>query len=80
MLVIILIMAVIVALAALVVTYVAYPHRGEEVPNAPWLGDAMARAADAAPTRPTEGDEDHASHEAGDRLDLRGVPASHRAS
>lgn len=32
-----------------VVLYVAYPHRGEQVPGVPWLGDAMARAVDAAP-------------------------------
>ena len=56
MLVITLIMVVILALAALVVTFVAFPHRGEEVPNAAWLGEAMARAAQAAPTLPTEGD------------------------
>jgi hypothetical protein len=43
-------MLVILVLAALVVTYAAYPHRGEEVPAAPWLGDAMAKAAEAAPT------------------------------
>lgn len=54
MLVVTLVMLVIVVLAALVVTYVAYPHRGEEVPAAPWLGDAMARAVDAAPTLPSE--------------------------
>jgi hypothetical protein len=76
-LVLILIMLVIVALAALVVTFVAYPHRGQEVPNAPWLGEAMARAAEAAPTLPTEGD--HAS-DAGDSLDLRGGAGSRRAS
>ena len=28
----------IILLAGLVVLYVAYPHRGEEVPNAPWVG------------------------------------------
>lgn len=50
MLVIALVMLVIVVLAALVVTYVAYPHRGQEVPAAPWLGEAMTRAAEAAPT------------------------------
>lgn len=54
MLVVTLVMLVIVVLAALVVTYVAYPHRGEEVPAAPWLGEAMARAVDAAPTLPSE--------------------------
>jgi hypothetical protein len=35
--------------AGVVVLYVAYPHRGEKVPHAPWLGDALARAADRAP-------------------------------
>ncbi len=50
MLVIALAMLVILVLAALVVTYAAYPHRGEEVPAAPWLGDAMNKAAEAAPT------------------------------
>jgi hypothetical protein len=50
------IMLVILVLAALVVAYVAYPHRGEELPAAPWLGEAMAKAAEAAPTLPTEGD------------------------
>lgn len=50
MLAIALAMLVILVLAGLVVTYAAYPHRGEEVPAAPWLGDAMTRAAEAAPT------------------------------
>lgn len=49
MLVVIVVMILILVLAGLVVAYVAYPHRGEELPAAPWLGDAMARAADAAP-------------------------------
>jgi len=44
------VMAVIVVLAGLVVTYVAYPHRGERLPAAPWLGEAMSRAVHAAPT------------------------------
>jgi hypothetical protein len=50
MLVIALVMLVILVLAALVVTFVAFPHRGEELPAAPWLGEAMTRAADALPT------------------------------
>lgn len=37
------------AISAVVVLYVAYPHRGEALPLAPWLGDAMAKAVDAAP-------------------------------
>jgi hypothetical protein len=46
MLVIALLMVLTLALAGAVVTYVAYPHRGEEVPGAPWLGDAMKRGVD----------------------------------
>lgn len=36
-------------IAGLVVVYVAYPHRGEQVPYVPWLGEAMEKAVDAAP-------------------------------
>jgi len=43
-------MILIVVLAAVVVAYVAFPHRGEQMPAAPWLGDAMSRAVDALPT------------------------------
>lgn len=43
-------MCVILALAALVVVYVAYPHRGADVPGAPWLGQALRRGVDAMPT------------------------------
>ena len=49
MLAVVVVMVVIVAIAGLVAAYVAYPHRGERMPATPWLGDAMARAADAAP-------------------------------
>ena len=45
-LVIILMMSLILLVAALVTVYVAFPHRGEEVPGAPWLGDAMNRVAE----------------------------------
>ena len=45
MIVIGLAMLVIVATAALVVAYVAYPQRGREMPMFPWLGDAITRAA-----------------------------------
>lgn len=38
------------ALAGLVVVYVAYPRRGEQVPRAPWLGEAMTRGVNALPT------------------------------
>jgi hypothetical protein len=43
-------MLVILALAGIVVLYVAFPHRGEEVPAAPWLGDALRKSVDSAPT------------------------------
>ncbi len=43
-------MLVILVLAALVVLYVAFPHRGEDVPAAPWLGDALRRGDESAPT------------------------------
>lgn len=42
-------MLVCIVVASLVVVYVAYPHRGEKMPAVPWLGDAMGKAADAAP-------------------------------
>jgi hypothetical protein len=40
----------IVVLAGLVVLYVAYPHRGQDVPNAPWLGEAMRKGVNRLPT------------------------------
>ena len=43
MIFIVLAMLGIVALACLVVVYVAYPHRGEEMPSAPWVGEAHAQ-------------------------------------
>jgi hypothetical protein len=43
-------MLVIVVIAVVVVVYVAYPHRGAELPAVPWLGDAMSKAVDALPT------------------------------
>ncbi len=39
-----------VLVAAGVVVYVAYPHRGEEIPVVPLLGDAMRKGVDALPT------------------------------
>jgi hypothetical protein len=42
-------MAFILVVAALVVVYVAYPHRGETMPHTPWLGEALGKAADRVP-------------------------------
>lgn len=41
-----LLMVLILVIAGAVVLYVAFPHRGEEVPGAPWLGEAMQRGVD----------------------------------
>ncbi len=46
---ILLMMLGILLVAGLVVLYVAFPHRGQDIPGAPWLGDAINRAADAVP-------------------------------
>ena len=44
-------------LAGLVVLYVAFPHRGEQLPAVPWLGDAMRKGVDVAPTLDNTSDE-----------------------
>ena len=49
MVAVVVVMVLILLVAGVVTVYVAYPHRGEEIPAAPWLGDAMAKAADAMP-------------------------------
>ncbi|MFL6061762.1 MAG: hypothetical protein ACJ72E_11050 [Marmoricola sp.] len=50
MVLLLLAMFLILAVAGVVVAYVAYPHRGEELPGVPWLGDAMKRGVEALPT------------------------------
>lgn len=47
---IVLAMLVIMVLAGVVVLYVAYPHRGQEMPHTPWVGDAMKKGVDLLPT------------------------------
>ena len=65
---ILLAMLVILVVAVLVVVYVAYPHRGEEMPSAPWVGEVLKRTVDAVPT--LEGDGGRRR----DRDDLRTAP------
>lgn len=36
--------------AGAVVVYVLYPHRNQELPYAPWLGEAMRKGVDSLPT------------------------------
>ena len=43
-------MAVVLVVAVLALAYAAYPHRGEPVPGAAWIGDVLERATDAVPT------------------------------
>jgi len=43
-------MLVIMLLAGIVVLYVAFPHRGEEMPHASWVGDAMRKGVARLPT------------------------------
>lgn len=46
MVVLVVLMLTILVLAGGVVLYVAYPHRGEDVPGAPWLGEAIRKGVD----------------------------------
>ncbi len=50
MLFILIAMVAILVICGLIVAYVAFPHRGEELPGVPWLGEAMNRATDSLPT------------------------------
>ena len=61
MLIVLLAMLLIVALAAVIVVYVAFPHRGEELPGAAWLGEAMRKGFQAIPTL----HEEHADRQPG---------------
>jgi hypothetical protein len=68
MMVLVVAMLVILVLAGLVVVYVAFPHRGEDVPYAGWLGRLLHRGVQQAPTldntagpRPDEAEADPGS-------------------
>ncbi len=50
MLTIVVMMTLILLVAGVIVVYVAFPHRGEDIPNAVWLSDAMSKAVDSLPT------------------------------
>lgn len=54
MLAIVLTMLLILLVSAGVVVYVAYPHRGEELPVLPQLGDAMRKGVDSLPVLPAQ--------------------------
>ena len=50
-------MLVILVVAGVVVLYVAFPHRGEDVPHVPWLGRLLRKGVDNVPTLDNTGDE-----------------------
>jgi hypothetical protein len=53
-------MLVILVLAGVVVLYVAFPHRGEDVPHLPWVGRAMRRGVENVPTLDNTSEDDPA--------------------
>jgi hypothetical protein len=50
MLVVVLVTVAGLLMAGVVVAYVAFPHRGEDLPVVPQLGEAMRKGVDALPT------------------------------
>lgn len=54
MLTLVITMLIIVLLAAVVVMYVAFPHRGEDLPGARWLGKLVRRSVTALPVERNE--------------------------
>ena len=61
----------ILVLAGIVVLYVAFPHRGEDVPAAPWLGTVLRKRVESAPTLDNTSDEVEAPAEHLDLTRLR---------
>jgi hypothetical protein len=47
---IVIVMLVTVLVGGIVLAYVAFPHRGEDLPVAPVLGEAMKKGVDSLPT------------------------------
>jgi hypothetical protein len=76
-------MLVILVLAGLVVLYVAFPHRGEDVPYVGWLGRLLRKGVDNVPTLDNTSAEPEPEHDTSSlALDLtsldQGRPQSHR--
>lgn len=51
-----LVLFLILLVAGVVALYVAYPHRDQEMPHVPWLGEAMKRGVGALPTIDNQGE------------------------
>jgi hypothetical protein len=56
-------MLLIVLIAGVVVLYVAFPHRGEDVPRTPWVGEAMRKGVGMLPTLDNQRQREGASSE-----------------
>jgi hypothetical protein len=56
-----LIMGLILALAAAIVVYVAFPRRGRDVPHVPWVGKAMRQGVKALPTLDNQRERAHSA-------------------
>ena len=52
-------MVSIMLMAGLIVLYVAFPHRGEDMPHTPWVGDAMRRGVQKLPTLDNQREHQH---------------------
>lgn len=52
-------MLAIMLIAGVVVLYVAFPHRGEDMPRTPWVGDAMRRGVQMLPTLDNQREHQH---------------------
>lgn len=57
-------MLAVLVLAGLVVLYVAFPHRGEDVPYAGWLGRLLRKGVETAPTLDNTADDAEAAQTA----------------
>lgn len=64
-------MVLIVAVAAAVVVYAAYPHRGRDIPKLPRLGRAMRRVKGSVSVVEPDGADDHDAHLAASLSDGR---------
>jgi hypothetical protein len=56
---ILLAMVLIMLMAGLIVLYVAFPHRGEDMPHTPWVGDVMRRGVHRLPTLDNQREHQH---------------------
>ncbi|HET7357526.1 MAG TPA: hypothetical protein VFJ09_12700 [Nocardioidaceae bacterium] len=52
-------MLAIMLIAGVIVLYVAFPHRGEDMPHTPWVGDAMRRGVQMLPTLDNQREHQH---------------------